>query len=298
MFWIVIAILFGGVFVSARIFSAKAQAGQAAWNPSFEGKYVEWSQRTNLAPGWRLVHWKNEPLIDGGASGRSAQPECKPILERDFPYRVRSGDAAQCCFWFYTHGDAALYTRKDVEAGDWVFSAFAHTWTGSDDGNPFEAGEMYVSLGIDPEGRDPGQGGWPWETSVLWSPYERLTSSYKEYESVVVRAEQEGPITLYVRFWTKWDEKHSDFYVDDANLTRVGGSTEPLPTYTPYPTYTPLAPLPTYTPYPTPGPCETAEPGEFEWGLFNGPTFDDWYWVRAPNGAWCLGSGEKFSCVK
>ena len=35
-------------------------------------------------------------------------------------------------------------------------------------------------------------------------------------------------------------------------LGACGGEAAPLPTYTPYPTYTPFAPLPTYTPYPTP----------------------------------------------
>lgn len=278
----------------------------AVLNPSFEGTYIEWSQRINLAPDWRLVYWKGKSLVGGGSVSDCAEPECKPILASQYPYRVRSGEKAQSCFWFYNHGDAALYTTQQVPAGTWQVGSYAHCWVSDIDTNPTSCpGEMYISIGVDPEGRSPGQGGWPWETSVSWSPFVRATARYERYMSRVFYVPATTDVTVYVRFWKKWDQKHGDVYVDDVFFNRIadaGGPTQtPYPTYTAQPTYTPY---PTFTPQPTAGPTTeplpTTVPGEWEHGEQYIETFGIVKWFLSPWGDRCYDSIDlgEFACVK
>ena len=217
-------------------------------NGGFEGNVIEHSQRVIVAEGWTPIYWDREPMIGGGSPGRSAQPEYKPLTVDVDPYRVRSGEQSQCWFWFYTHGDAAIWQRVRVPAGYYRVDVWAQAWVSDRDDNPHSSnGEMYISLGIDPEGRDPH--GWPWETSVVWSPFSLVWNTYEQYGSRLVYVPKDGWITVYIRSWKKWSEKHGDVYLDDARLVRVDVA-NPTP-----------EPLPTYTPYPTLEPCPTCVPG-------------------------------------
>jgi formylglycine-generating enzyme required for sulfatase activity len=65
----------------------------------------------------------------------------------------------------------------------------------------------------------------------------------------------------------------------------------PLPTYTPYPTYTPL-PLPTYTPYPTytPLPLPTETPSSWPAGFQQTNSIDGAILVYVPGGEFVMGS--------
>ena len=98
---------------------------------------------------------------------------------------------------------------------------------------------------------------------MIWSPFELVHGEYEQILSHPVRVDRSGPITVYLRAWKKWDDKHGDVYWDDARLIEVGGdgvcpTMTPYPTQTPYPTATPYptpTPYPTYTPYPTPTGC-------------------------------------------
>ena len=226
---------------------------------SFEGDVVEHSQRVIVVDGWTPINWNGYPMIGGGSSGVSQQPEYKPLLIDVDPYRVRSGEQSQCWFWFYEIGDAAIWRKERVdESGLVQASAWAQAWVSDRDDNPHSSpGEMYVSIGIDPDGRAPGYN-WPWETSVIWSPFKLIHEDYEQVLSHLVYVEAGTEITVYLRAWSKWKDKHGDVYWDDWAVysTDVGGSV-PQPTYTPYPT---LTPVPTYTPYPTPAPACTPGP--------------------------------------
>jgi hypothetical protein len=221
---------------------------------SFEGSVVQHSQRVHVVNGWTPIHWTGHPLIGGGSSGYSQQPEYKPLTTSIDPYRVRTGEQSQCWFWFYNIGDAAIWRKQHVPAGLVQAEVYAHAWVSNEDGEPHSSpGEMYVSIGIDTEGRDPGYG-WPWETSVAWSPYVLVRENWTQVLSRVAYMPEDGEITIYFRAWKKWSEKHGDVYWDDwavysINEPSAQPTYTPAPTYTPYPTQTPY---PTYTPQPTP----------------------------------------------
>jgi len=252
------AVVAAVVVVLLAVLQAQAQASEPQLlNGGFEGDVIEHSQRVIVAEEWTPIYWNRESMIEGGSPGRSAQPEYKPLPAAVDSHRVRSGGQSQCWFWFYTHGDAAIWQQVRVPAGWYQVEAYAQAWVSNRDDQPHESpGEMYVSVGLDPEGREPG--GWPWETSVVWSPFQLVRGQYERVLSRPVYVESDGLLTVYLRAWKKWDSKHGDVYWDDARLIEIGGpetgseTPAPLPTYTPYPTYTPL---------PTAQPCPTCEPG-------------------------------------
>lgn len=249
-----------------RSFNTMPEAAQVVASGSFEGPIVEHGQRINVVDGWTPIHWSGYPLISGGSGGLSSQPEYKPLTIEEDPWRVRTGEQSQCWFWFYTHGDGAIWRKTTVPAGLVQASVWAHAWVSSKDNEPHVSpGEMYVSIGIDTEGRDPGYN-WPWETSVAWSPFVLVDENWTQIYSRVAYVPNGGEVTIYLRALKKWDEKHGDVYFDDWALYSLPEDGEPQPTYTPYPTLTPAptyTPYPTYTPQPTPVPGCTPEPSVF-----------------------------------
>jgi len=256
-----VGLLLGVMLYAMCYLPISAQGGPQLVNGGFEGEYVEWSQRVIVAKGWTPIHWTGEPMIGGGSSGPSSLPEYKPLPIDVDPYRVRNGDKSQCWFWFYTHGDAAIYqVVPNVPAGWWQAEVWAQAWVSDQDNSPhYSPGEMYISIGIDTAGRNPG-GGWPWETSVIWSPFMLVHGNYERVTSHPVYVGRDGSITVYLRAWKKWDQKHGDVYWDDARLYAVAGAgPEPTPQPTPEPCQT-CEPCPAVTPCPTNEPCVSGTP--------------------------------------
>lgn len=246
-------------FIQARSLDAIPESAQVIASGSFEGPVVEHSQRVNVVEGWTPFYWPGYPLIGGGTGGLGNQPEYKPLTIQEDPYRVRTGAQSQCWFWFYNIGSGGIWRQEAVPAGLVFVEAFVHAWVSNNDGDPHTSpGEMYVSIGIDTEGRNQGYNH-PWDTSVAWSPYVLVRENWTQIISRAVYMEQPGTITIYLRAWKKWADKHGDVYWDDWTVYSMNQGA-PLPTSTPAPTYTPF---PTYTPYPTytPQPTPACTPG-------------------------------------
>lgn len=224
-------------------------------NAGFEDEYTEReASQVIISKHWQSFYKDNQPPPQEG--GYAYRPEYKPIPAAVYPYRVRSGDMAQCWFAFQKVMDGGIYQVVPVEKGEtYQFTVWAQAWSTNNSDEPRESpGELYVGMGIDPYGRTA-----PWELGVIWHEWARVTADYQQFESPPVKAESDQ-ITLYIRAWNKWALKHNDIYVDDAALMKLesGGEPEPLPTYTPYPTYTPA---PTCEPCPTCSPVGTPVPG-------------------------------------
>ena len=233
------------VLVLLVLLSVQAGAqGGALVNPSFEPPYLEHGAgEVKVATGW-LPFWKIGDPPHEVSQGPTARPEYKPLSASLDPRRVVEGDTAQA--WFLTSKvmDGGIYQRVRVTPGEWyVFSVSLQAWCTNLNDPAVSNGEMYATLGIDPDGRTDA-----FEVGVIWMGWQWVGPNHKRYESRAVQAESEY-ITVFIRTWNKWRLKHNDIYADVARLERVSGP-GPQPT-----------PLPTWTPQPTPLPCPTCVPG-------------------------------------
>jgi len=142
-------------------------------------------------------------------------PEYKPLNKSQDPRRVWDGQTAQCWFIRWKVFDAGIYQRVAVEPGaSYQFDAMAQAWCSNSDDPAVSDGEMYVSLGIDPNG-----GTDAFSAVVGWTDWARVGADYKRFKSPVVVASGEH-ITVFVRAWNKWKLSHNDIYIDDTHLVQ------------------------------------------------------------------------------
>lgn len=212
--------------VGVLIASAQA-APNLLVNPGFEGVYTHYDNEVHVAQGWGYFWdpWHHLPPLPGGTIKSVRRPEYKEITAALYPYRVKSGDKAQCYFAWSDIMDAGVYQVVAAQEGAFYQgSAWVQAWSSNADSPQVSDGEMYVSLGIDPQG-----GTNAYYQTVVWSDWALVRSAYVQLKTPVVQA-RSNRITFYVRAWHKWALKHGDVYVDDASLMAVGGGVSPAPT--------------------------------------------------------------------
>lgn len=239
------ALLFGIAFVPA----VQAQSDNLLINPSLEAPYTERQGRVWVAHGWEWAAWdRYMPLVsDGGSSGPIIRPEYKQLTPQIDPRRILDGASAQCWFWAFAVGDAVIYQRVPVTP-DAFYQAggYAQSWVTNTE-NTSADGEMYFTVGIDPNG-----GTQAWDAGVIWSPFAWSGHLYTEIKSPIVQAKTDH-ITVYYRAASKWALRHNDAYWDALWLRRVEIGAQPTP---------PPAPTQTPQPTPTPAPTQTPTPGQ------------------------------------
>jgi hypothetical protein len=199
-------------------------------NPSFEGEYhayvppppghpdCNWGvcNTAQMADGW-TPYWRSHSPDDPDWIIR--MPEYKPAspIFTD-PVRVRSGEAAQQYFTFYSTHEAGFYQRVAVTPGvAYRFSVWGHSWSAEDDDDAYSGpqdGVLNQRVGIDPTG------GTDWQSpAIVWGPQR---TQYDYYGLFEIEAVAQAPyITVYTYSQPMWAVKHNDVYWDDAALVPV-----------------------------------------------------------------------------
>ncbi len=205
-------------------------------NPSFEGQYSAYIPpnghpdcpagicvTAQMAPDW-IPWWRSHDPNDPDYIIR--MPEYKPA-DPDFqdPPRVRSGEAAQQFFTFFSTHEAGFFQKIPVIPGlDYNFQIWGHAWSAQDDDDAYsgpEDGELYQKVGIDPTGGD------DWQSStIVWSA-ERL--QYDTFGLFQISATAQSPtMTVFVYSRPNFPVKHNDVYWDDAGLFSSTPPVNPL----------------------------------------------------------------------
>jgi len=261
--------LLGMTWLIAPRAEVQAQAGEieivgALINPGFEGIFLPQDGQgpLQLAKAWK-ARWvegrQGKPGIGvaGGAAENTdfRRPEWKEATIQ-FPYRVRTGERAQQWFSYSGIHYAGIYQNAIVTAGDTiVFSVYGQGWAGQSN-DPLTDGEIFVSLGVDPECKE-----WLESRSVVWTAWQWIPNAksqnasldnwtlFKSYPVKMLRS----CATVWIVTTAKWATQHNDAYFDDAKMWRVtqGGDCPACPTPVVCPVLTPCAPCP------TPGPGGT-----------------------------------------
>lgn len=203
---------------------AAADVANLVENPSFEGAYSAYvppdghpdcdlgvCQTAQMAAGW-TPWWRSHDPADPGYIIR--MPEYKPAsaVFTD-PVRVRTGDAAQQYFTFFSTHEAGFYQQVTVTAGlEYCFSIWGHSWSAQDDDDAYSGpddGILSQKIGIDPTG------GTDWQSpDITWT--EPITQ-YDVYGQFAVTATAQAPvITVFVYSQPTYAVKHNDVYWDDA----------------------------------------------------------------------------------
>lgn len=233
-------------FFSIRVLNVAAQSALLQ-NPGFEGEYISWgANEVRVAPSWKP--WFAEgltklPGLDSNGAGSTSRPEYKPMFANEFAYRVKSGNEAQCYFSFSNLHYAGMYqvvsipTRADTEGQWYIFSVWAQAYSNNKD-QPLESpGELYMSLGIDPEGKE-----WYGSRAIVWTQWQWVQGAGSATAARWVKFESQpvyvtgNKLSVWISTVHKYALKHGDVYVDDADLRVVdmGQSTpQPCPTCVP-----------------------------------------------------------------
>ena len=231
--WLVVLVavlsgIAGGVLVAWLLRGWPAQhsaSGQAApmtvdimRNGDLEGTYNQIDNTTLVACDFMPFYSSVQSEL---GSEVCQKPEFKPIPRSLAPYRIKSGDTAQCLFIRWKLYDGGLWQECQVPAGALVrFSGWVQTWCSQSDDPHADDGELYFQLGLDLDG-----GINPWAPEVLWSGWERGTRAYQELE---ISAIATGPwVTCFVRAANKWRVSHNDAYIDLLRLEVSGGGVAP-----------------------------------------------------------------------
>jgi len=198
-------------------------------NPSFEGQYSAYvppgghpdcpsgvCNTAQMAPGW-IPWWRSHNPADPGWIIR--MPEWKPANPVfDDPPRVRSGDAAQQYFTFFSTHEAGFYQQVSVEAGaTYCFDVWGHSWSAADDADAYsgpEDGILAQKVGIHPAG------GVDWQSGeVIWG---EARVQYDVYGRFAVTATAQAEVmTVFVYSQPAFAVKHNDVFWDDAALREV-----------------------------------------------------------------------------
>jgi LysM repeat protein len=141
------------------------------------------------------------------------------------PPRIRSGENSQKYFTFWSVHEGGVYQVVDgVRPGTLLrFSIYMHAWSATKmDGrepNPhFSFGQtgMHMKIGIDPTG-----GTDPWSKDVVWSDEKDVYDKFERYEVQAVA--RSNKVTVFTHSRPENPMEHNDIYLDDAELTAVGG---------------------------------------------------------------------------
>jgi LysM repeat protein len=232
-------------------------------NPGFEGDYhiqcsfpggrpwmtlpcdgslptVPW-QTVQVAEGWQ--GWWQIPSSDRQAPdyyqypnycGRSAPDGCVAWHNPEYrdtrnapqdPPRIRSGENSQKYFTFWSVHEAGVYqTVTGVRPGSLLrFSIYMEVWSASKAGegepNPhfsFGQSSMHLRVGIDPTG-----GNDPWSKDIVWSTEHEAYDQFTRFEVEAVA--RSSKVTVFTHSRPEFPMEHNDVYVDDAELTLIGG---------------------------------------------------------------------------
>ncbi len=141
------------------------------------------------------------------------------------PPRIRSGENSQKYFTFWSVHEGGVYQVVDnVRPGMALrFSIYMHAWSATKlyglEPNPhFSFGQtgMHMKIGIDPTG-----GTDPWSKDVIWSPEKDVYDKFERYEVQAVA--RSNKVTVFTHSRPENPMEHNDIYLDDAELTVVGG---------------------------------------------------------------------------
>ncbi|MFZ0548341.1 MAG: hypothetical protein WAM60_23035 [Candidatus Promineifilaceae bacterium] len=195
-------------------------------NHSFEGQYSPYippnghpdcpagiCNTAQMAPGW-TPWWRSHNPADPDYIIR--MPEYAPAnpVFTD-PSRVRTGDAAQKYFTFFSTHEGGFYQQVSVVPGvAYKFQIWGHAWSAQDDNDAYSGpqdGSLYQKVGIDPTGGD------DWQSSnIIWSAERLQYDTYGLFE--VSATAQSSTMTVYVYSRPNYAVKHNDVYWDDAQL--------------------------------------------------------------------------------
>ncbi len=194
----------------------QAQAENALTNPDFEDAFTEREDNSLLlvASGW--IPWHSEPAEEGAPTWALVQPEYVPASESDVVAHIREGEASQIMRTFYATFDAGLLQEvTEVDIDSWLrFSVFAWVWSSTmDDQTQSEGdGDVFVQVGIDPDGGSDGE-----SDDIVWSEitYE-LYDGWREY--VVVTQATAKEATVFVRAQVGHPVRNTAIWLDKARL--------------------------------------------------------------------------------
>lgn len=204
--------------------------GNLVENESFEGQYSAYIPpnghpdcpagiciTAQMAPNW-TPWWRSHDPNDPDWIIR--MPEYKPAdpIFND-PPRVRTGQAAQQLFTFFSTHEAGFLQKVPVFPGfTYQFQIWGHSWSAQDDDDAYSGpqdGKLYQKVGLDPTGGDDWQ-----SNNIIWSG-ERM--QYDTYGLFEISATAQAPtMTVYVYSRPNFAVKHNDVYWDDAKLVLVG----------------------------------------------------------------------------
>ena len=239
-----------GVAINSRYANTQVIAATLA-NGGFEGTFSQWPGVPEwiVPSGWTPYALEGLPP-EAHDQGPLARPEFKEANTTSDANRVHGGSKAAQWFTFYKVHQGGLFQRVKVTPGSWYsFSIWVQAWcSNADFPTNISPGELYVALGIDPDGQTNAA-----RRGVVWTYWNGAGAVYKKITTAPVQATGDY-ITVFVESWNKYRFKHNDVYVDDAalKLVEIGGTC---------PTPEPCPPCPT----PVPGPdCPTPEPCSFD----------------------------------
>ncbi len=206
-------------------------------------------QTVQVADGW--VGWWQPPSTDRGASnfyqqfpnycGHNAPDGCVAWHQPEFrdtrsggqdPPRIRSGENSQKYFTFWSVHQGGVYqVVEGLRPGTPLrFGIYMMAWSAakqnSVEPNPhqsFGQTSMHMKIGIDPTG-----GTDPWSPDIVWSTEKESYDVFGRYEVQAVA--RSNKVTVFTHTQPDNPMQHNDVYLDDAELTLVGGigPNEPL----------------------------------------------------------------------
>jgi len=141
------------------------------------------------------------------------------------PPRIRSGQNSQKYFTFWSVHQGGVYqVVEGLRPGSPLrFSIYMQAWSATKlsgvEPNPhvsFGQTGMHMKIGIDPTG-----GTDPWSKDIVWSAEKDAFDKFERYDvQAVARANK---VTVFTHSRPENPMEHNDVYLDDAELTFVGG---------------------------------------------------------------------------
>jgi LysM repeat protein len=229
-------------------------------NPGFENPYSRQCCHTEaafppntpidevqVAFGWRA--WWLEPRYpDFPPTCTGCMSWHRPEWREAAPFanRIHSGGNAQKYFTFFSTHKAGMYQQvSGVQPGQRLrFSIYMQAWSANGSGltSTIPDNDLAMKVGIDPTG-----GTDAFSDRIVWSTPFNTFDVWGLYSVEAVA--QSSTVTVFTHTQPRWGMEHNDFYLDDASLVVVDGSSAPAPTATPVPAT--VAPAPTTAPAPT-----------------------------------------------
>src|SRR5512135_922733 len=224
-------------------------------------------QTVQVADGWHA--WWQVPSTDRQAPdyylhpnycGRSAPEGCVIWHNPEFrdtrtapqePPRIRSGENSQKYFTFWSVHEGGVYqTVTGIRPGSILrFGIYMEAWSatkidGSEPNPHFSFGQssMHLRVGIDPTG-----GNDPWSKNIVWSKEQEAFDQFTRFEVEAVA--RSSTVTVFTHSQPEFPMEHNDVYVDDADLTVVGGGPSVPIEINPPPVVAAVGVLPTVQPY-------------------------------------------------